>query len=1148
MNAIRYLLRCTLVLLLGSSLQASAEDIDIYSGAGANAGIPNVLIVLDNSASLDASAGTCTYADGSGAPAGTDLFSLEFCSLYNAIYALPTNSDGSARLNLGFMVYNGAGIAGYGNGGTNGCQQSSNNGGCLVKPLTGMNFSNKATWMSWIKGLAKASIKANSEATATSMWEAWAYFAGQTGPSGLNYATVQPPANCQKNYVIFIGNAANNVSSPGDPANPSVVTGLANAYTAAGQTQPSGVIVIPGGAYGLNPVTVAANVCSTGGATSSMPNHSASSGLYGDEWTRFMYGTDVYNSTAGTQNIATYTIGVLGPTGCKPDYAALLTSMALYGGGKYYPTSAQAANDLTSNILKILNEVQSVNSVFASSSLPVSVNAQGSYLNQIYMGMFRPDPTGLPRWNGNLKQYQFVVNSNGVLQLGDAAGQAAISGSGTGFISSYAASFWTCSNSTNPLYATAPYSTIAITSTTPACPLTSDPTNGFWLNNSLYTSVSWGKAYDLADGDLVDKGGAAQQLRLANLTATYPTNATPSGNSPRNMYTYCPLATGCNCSMGPGGTGGTGCNLTDPSNVFDVSNPNITDQMLGTGTRTITSIVSAPTVTPTSSPVALVSAVDGANITITGAATTTDMVTNWPAWVSAAGYTNGVIDTASATDVAKLGPIGSLGIVLYGGNPAISCYVYVLTPTTFGYATGPVSFCWKSANGTGYGTVAPSPIGPQGATEYSLTTIVVTTNAAHGLQPGQTLTFNGCTVLTSVNNAPSPTVFGTVQTVPTANSFTVSFPSVWPVGSDTACTYAPNTATVTAANNNFPQGDQVVISGSAVAAYNGTWYINNIDANTFSFQYTAAAPQPSTTSATVTTTTTRAQLINWVRGQDNVGDEQSLCPPGATAGTGNCPSPAVTARPSMHGDVLHSRPSVVDYGGSIGVVAYYGSNDGTYHAVDGNQPTFTNSVTGATISDTHAGQELWSFVPQRYYTRLTRLRANSPVMKLPSTASGINPAPQRKDYFFDGSTSVYQLVNTNGTAKSVYIYLTARRGSRSLWAMDVTTPSSPKMLWKIDNTTNSSGAASTLFAELGQTWSSPKLVPVSGWPNPVLIFGAGYDPAAEDAEPPRPTPWVVASSSWTPSPALWYGAQARPAPPDAPAAAQRCSAMWPCPR
>ena len=47
-------------------------------------------------------------------------------------------------------------------------------------------------------------------------------------------------------------------------------------------------------------------------------------------------------------------------------------------------------------LAEIVNEVQAVNSVFVSASLPVSVNNQGTFLNQVYMGMFRPDGSGNP--------------------------------------------------------------------------------------------------------------------------------------------------------------------------------------------------------------------------------------------------------------------------------------------------------------------------------------------------------------------------------------------------------------------------------------------------------------------------------------------------------------------------------------------------------------------------------------------------------------------------------------------------------------------------------------------------------------------------------------------------------------------------------
>ena len=45
----------------------------------------------------------------------------------------------------------------------------------------------------------------------------------------------------------------------------------------------------------------------------------------------------------------------------------------------------------------------------ASVSLPVSVNTQGTYLNQVFVGMFRPDGDAAPRWYGNLKQYKLAA-------------------------------------------------------------------------------------------------------------------------------------------------------------------------------------------------------------------------------------------------------------------------------------------------------------------------------------------------------------------------------------------------------------------------------------------------------------------------------------------------------------------------------------------------------------------------------------------------------------------------------------------------------------------------------------------------------------------------------------------------------------------
>ena len=213
----------------------------------------------------------------------------------------------------------------------------------------------------------------------------------------------------------------------------------------------------------------------------------------------------------------------------------------------------------------------------------------------------------------------------------------------------------------------------------------------------------------------------------------------------------------------------------------------------------------------------------------------------------------------------------------------------------------------------------------------------------------------------------------------------------------------------------------------------------------------------------------RDDIIDWVRGEDNRGDE--LGPGGST-----------TIRPSVHGDVLHSRPAVVDYGGSIGTVVFYGGNDGMLRAVDGNR-------TGPT-----PGQELWAFVPAELFGKFKRVRDNLPEIRFPITPPLAVTLP--RDYFVDGSVTVYQKLDDSRATERVIIYVTMRRGGRFLYAFDVTLPTQPVMLWRKSNAD---------IPVLGQTWSDARLAMVKGNANPVIVMGAGYDPLAEDLTLPGAT-------------------------------------------
>ncbi len=241
---------------------------------------------------------------------------------------------------------------------------------------------------------------------------------------------------------------------------------------------------------------------------------------------------------------------------------------------------------------------------------------------------------------------------------------------------------------------------------------------------------------------------------------------------------------------------------------------------------------------------------------------------------------------------------------------------------------------------------------------------------------------------------------------------------------------------------------------------------------TYQFTTSNASLTPGLFGLAATDTTRRNLIIDFIRGTDNVtaGDVTSVSV--AKDQLGERPTGAAV-RPSIHGDVLHSRPVAINYGGTRGVVVFYGSNDGMLRAVNGNQ-------TGL-----GAGQELWAFVAPEHLAALNRLRENDPEVKYPSTTgSGALP----RNYFFDGPIGAYQ----NTVTGQAMIFVGMRRGGRTVYAFDVSNPDQPRLKWSI-------GPSDSNYAEIGQTWSMPRVAMLKGRTEPVLIMGGGYDATAEDA-------------------------------------------------
>ena len=204
----------------------------------------------------------------------------------------------------------------------------------------------------------------------------------------------------------------------------------------------------------------------------------------------------------------------------------------------------------------------------------------------------------------------------------------------------------------------------------------------------------------------------------------------------------------------------------------------------------------------------------------------------------------------------------------------------------------------------------------------------------------------------------------------------------------------------------------------------------------------------------------RDNIVNFTKGQDLFDN--------------NANANATEVRPSIHGDVAHSRPLPVNYGGTTGVVLFYGANDGTLRAVRGSD-----------------GKELWAFIAPEHHAKLKRLTDNSPPILYPNQ----DPVPvgaTTKDYFFDGSAGLYQ----NADNSKVWLFPSMRRGGRMIYAFDVTVPDGPVMKWRVGcpNQSDDTGCT-TGFANIGQTWATPSVALIRGHSatDPVVVSAGGYD-------------------------------------------------------
>ncbi|MDP3823392.1 MAG: PilC/PilY family type IV pilus protein [Burkholderiales bacterium] len=495
---------------------ACAEDIDLYAGTGGASAAPNVLFFLDNSSNWSAASqawskndaqAKCASKYTTGSPQqtlclayvsqifGTDTSlvqgQVELRALRLVLTNLVCSSTATLKLNAGTMLFNPNGTA----------DGNSVISGYIRQRIAPMDATRCATLLADLalidNKITTPDFKGPSSAEyGAPLYEAFKYFGGYTNPAGVAAETAGAPADathfgpiryskpisledplaftdatrttyaspigdntCGNNYIVLIGNTWPNQEYGSDTGATPHPTNLL--MRRLGHSPGAQIYPVP------------------------LASSDKSNVRFADEWAKFLYSTDV--SEAPTQqNVRMFTIDVYNRS---PDakQGALLKSMADTNGPGGYFSVGGDLYALVNAFTDVLTQIASVNSVFASASLPVSVNAQGTFLNQVFMGVFRPDRNGYQRWAGNLKQYQFALNGES-LYLADASGAVAVDSVNTGFIQNCATSYWSADSGT------------------------------YWQSisgaqpSSCATSVT-SPYSDTPDGPIVERGGAAQRLR-----------------------------------------------------------------------------------------------------------------------------------------------------------------------------------------------------------------------------------------------------------------------------------------------------------------------------------------------------------------------------------------------------------------------------------------------------------------------------------------------------------------------------------------------------------------------------------------------------------------------------------------------------------
>ena len=362
---------------------AHAEDIDIYADPNAANDVPNVLFVLDNSANWSSSipAANCFYKNGGvvtadgpkasnpGQEQGKKM-AIEKCALYNLVDALPVATSGGpdndALFKIGFMLLN----------------ESPDNGAYPRKAFTALTTNNKAVLKALIKGLAISDDKGSNSDFAKAMYEAYLYFKGLRPYQGDARAQARRQRHqrrplqqpCRRVMLAQLRDLhrqrlarelrEQQLARPADRRGRQHVAALVSDVDRQehrpGQLD-GRVRALPAQRRRQHQRRLAGHHHPHGGGDRRLVGRPLS---------------ELHRRRSPTRAAARSTAPAT-PTSCSRRCSRCSTRSRRSTASSPRPACRSR------------------------------VNARGTYLNQVYMGMFRPDGQAKPRWRGNLKQYQF---------------------------------------------------------------------------------------------------------------------------------------------------------------------------------------------------------------------------------------------------------------------------------------------------------------------------------------------------------------------------------------------------------------------------------------------------------------------------------------------------------------------------------------------------------------------------------------------------------------------------------------------------------------------------------------------------------------------------------------------------------------------